>query len=121
MITSEEALRRLTIGDPAYCHAVLAGEPDVGTRPLDARSVALVRLGGSVAAGSGGPMLQQRVGDALNEGLSFDEIVGALIALVPTAGIERVVAAAPDLARALGYDVDAALEQLDDPRTSSKT
>jgi alkylhydroperoxidase/carboxymuconolactone decarboxylase family protein YurZ len=113
MTTSEEALRRLTIGDRSYCRAVMAPESDDPTHALDARSVALVRLGASIAAGSAGPMWQQRVGDALDAGLSFDEIVSSLIVLAPTLGIERVVAVAPDLAGALGYDVDAALERLD--------
>lgn len=112
MITSEESLRKLTIGDPAYCHAILAADLDDQSRILDARSVALLRLGGSIAAGSAGPIWQQRVGSALDAGLSFDEIVAALLALAPTIGIERVVEVAPDLARALGYDVDAALERL---------
>jgi 4-carboxymuconolactone decarboxylase len=113
-ITSEEILRRLTIGDPAYCRAVMAGEPDAPPHALDARSVALLRLGASIRSGSAGPMWQQRVGDALDAGVSFDEIVAALTALAPTVGIERVVAVAPDVARALGYDVDAALERLDE-------
>ncbi len=120
MITSEEVLRRLTIGDPAYCRALMAAEPDATTDTLDARSVALVRLGGSITAGSAGPMLRQRVGDALDAGLSFDEVVGVLMALAPTVGIELVVSIAPDLARALGYDVDAALERLDDATASPK-
>jgi len=30
-------------------------------------------------------------------------------------GLGRVVCAAPDVATALGYDIEAALEQLDDP------
>ena len=41
---------------------------------------------------------------------SIDEIVGTLIAVAPTIGLRRVVSAAPELALALGYDVDAALE-----------
>ena len=38
------------------------------------------------------------------------EIVGVLIAVAPTVGLARVVSAAPELALAIGYDVDAALE-----------
>jgi hypothetical protein len=114
MITSEEVLRRLTIGDPAYCRAIMAAEADDATNRLDPRGLALLRLGASIMAGSGSPVLQRRVGDALDAGLSFDEIVASLVALAPTVGIERVVTIAPDLARALGYDVDAALERLDD-------
>ena len=113
-MTSEEVLRRLTIGDPAYCRAVMTVDRDDPPRSLDARSAALLRLGGLISAGSAGPMWQQRVGEALDAGLSFDEIVGSLMVLAPTIGLEHVVAVAPHLARALGYDVDAALEQLDD-------
>jgi hypothetical protein len=115
MITSEESLRRLTIGDPVYCRTLMTTDPDAPTHPLDARSVALVRLGGSITAGSSRLMLKQRVDDALVAGLTFDEVVGSLLALAPTIGIERIVAAAPDLARALGYDIDDALERLDVP------
>jgi alkylhydroperoxidase/carboxymuconolactone decarboxylase family protein YurZ len=121
MMTSEEALRRLTIGDPAYCRAVMATDLGDLHSPLDARSTALLRLGGLITTGSAGPMWQQRVDEALGAGLSFDEIVGALMMLAPTIGLERVVAVAPHLAVALGYDVDAALEELDGaaPRTWS--
>jgi hypothetical protein len=120
MPTSEEILRRLTIGDPAFCRTVMSAELPGQLHALDARSMALLRLGGSLTAGSSGPMWQQRVDDALNAGLSFDEIVASLTALAPTIGIERVVSVAPDLARALGYDVDAALERLDDATTPAK-
>ena len=47
---------------------------------------------------------------ALTAGASIDEIVGTLIAVVPTVGLARAVSAAPELALALGYDVEAALE-----------
>ena len=114
MTTSEEVLRRLTIGDPSYCRTVMATELDDPPGVLDARSVALLRLGRAFTAGSAGPMWQQCVRDALDAGLSFDEIVGSLMVLAPTIGIERAVAVAPDLARALGYDIDAALERLDE-------
>jgi len=115
MPTSEEVLLRLTIGEPKYCRAVMAAELDDPVHALDARSVALLRLAGSITAGSAGPIWQQRVHDALDAGLSFDEVVGSLVVLAPTVGVDRVVAIAPDLARALGYDIDAALEQLVNP------
>ena len=113
MITSEQALRRMAIGDPAYCRAVLAVEPADPSLTLDARSLAMLRLGGSIGAGSSGPLLRQRVADALGAGVSFDEVVASLIALAPTIGIERTVALAPEVALALDYDIDAALERLD--------
>ena len=46
----------------------------------------------------------------LDAGATYDEIVGTLIAVMPIVGIARVVAAAPNLALAVGYDVSEALE-----------
>ena len=113
MVTSEQILRRLTIGEPAFCRDVMAAGPFDVSPMLDVRGLALLRLGGSIGVGSTGPLLQQRVSDALAAGLTFDEVVASLIGLAPTIGIERTVALAPQIALALDYDIDAALERLD--------
>jgi hypothetical protein len=47
-------------------------------------------------------------------GATQDEVADVLLAIAPMAGLGRVVSAAPNLAAALGYDVEAALEELDD-------
>jgi 4-carboxymuconolactone decarboxylase len=109
VVSSEEVLRRLTIGDPAYCRVLVHGEVDESPHRLDARSAALVRLGSVITSGAAAPIWQQCVWQARSAGLSPDEIVGALTALAPTIGPDRLVAAAPALAQALGFDVDAAL------------
>ena len=49
--------------------------------------------------------------------LQVDEIVGTLIAVAPVIGLARVVSDAPELALALGYDVEAALEAQGDGAT----
>jgi 4-carboxymuconolactone decarboxylase len=109
MVTSEEVLRRLTIADPAFVRA-LQGPDDIGSSTtLDARSAVLVQLGGLIANGAPGPVWQQCVSTGRGVGLSPDDMVGALLALLTLVGVGRVVDAAPHLARALGYDVDAAL------------
>ena len=53
---------------------------------------------------------QSTIDLALAAGACNDEIVGILIAVAPIVGLARVVSAAPELALALGYDLDAALE-----------
>jgi hypothetical protein len=111
---SERVLRRLAIGDVACCRAVMAAEPIDPALTLDPRSLAVLRLGGSIGAGSSGPLLRQRVAEALAAGVSFDEIVASLIALGPTIGMARTVALVPELALALDYDIDANLERLDE-------
>ena len=109
MTTSEEVLRRLTIADPSYLRALAPAELDGSLQRLDARSVALLELGGLITSGAAGPIWQQCVARARSVGLGLDEVVGSLLALAPTIGFGRVVAAAPHLARALGYDIDSAL------------
>jgi len=44
-------------------------------------------------------------------GATEDEIVGILVAVLPSIGADHVVSAAPGLGLALGYDVAAALEE----------
>ena len=68
------------------------------------------RVGGHRVAGV---CLEWSAGRALAAGASEDEIADVLLAIAPVAGLGRVVAAAPDVATALGYDITAALEEPD--------
>ena len=47
-------------------------------------------------------------GRALAAGATDEEIVSVLLVIAPVAGLGRVVCAAPDVAIALGYDIEAA-------------
>ena len=51
---------------------------------------------------------------ALVAGASEDEITGVLLAIAPVIGLGRMVGAAPGVAGAFGYDIEAALEDRDD-------
>jgi alkylhydroperoxidase/carboxymuconolactone decarboxylase family protein YurZ len=46
----------------------------------------------------------------VSAGATAAEIVDVLVGVVPVVGLPAVVSAAPNLAMALGYDVDDALE-----------
>jgi len=48
---------------------------------------------------------------ALAAGATKDEITDVLLAIIPVAGLGRIVSAAPAVATALEYDVEAALEE----------
>jgi alkylhydroperoxidase/carboxymuconolactone decarboxylase family protein YurZ len=85
------------------------------TSALDARTAALLQVGASVAMGSPGISLEWSAARALVAGASKDQVADVLLAIAPVAGLDRVAAAAPHLGIALGYDVTAALEELDDP------
>jgi alkylhydroperoxidase/carboxymuconolactone decarboxylase family protein YurZ len=112
----QEFLRRMAIIDES-CMEDQAGLglalPESGL--LDAKTAALVRVGALVAIGSPAVCLEWGTTRALAAGATEDEITGVLLAVAPAAGLGRVVAAVPDVAAALGYDVETALlEDLDD-------
>jgi hypothetical protein len=46
---------------------------------------------------------------------TVDDVVSTLEVVAQIVGVPRLVSAAPDLALALGYDIDDALEALDEP------
>jgi hypothetical protein len=56
---------------------------------------------------------------ALDGGAREEEVIGTLVAVAATVGLSRVVSATVALGLALGYDIDAALEELD-PAAASR-
>jgi 4-carboxymuconolactone decarboxylase len=104
-----ERLRRLAIND-ARCAADCVDEAEAGPQQLDSKTLALVRLAALVAVGSAVPSYGTQADAAVSAGATAREIVGVLIGVVPVVGLPRVVAAAPKLALALGYDTDDAME-----------
>ena len=111
----QETLRRLAMIDEGFVEdqAGLALGPAAASA-LDPKTAALLQVGVSVALGSPAVCLEWSAGRALAAGASEDEIAGLLLAIAPVAGLGRVVAAAPAVATALGYDVAAGLEEPDD-------
>ena len=106
----QETLRRLAMIDEGFVEDEAGlGLGQVPTCTLDPKTVALLRVGASVAIGSSAVCLEWSAGRAMAAGASEEEIADVL-AVVPVAGLSRVVSATPDLATALGYDVSAALE-----------
>jgi len=108
----QETLRRLAMIDEGFV------EDDAGlglgpaeTSALDPKTAALLHVAVLVAIGSPAVCLEWSTGRALAAGASEDEIAGVLLAIAPVAGLGRVVAAAPEVAIALGYDIAAVLEE----------
>ena len=110
----QETLRRLAMIDEGFVEDEAGlGLGPAGTSALDPKTAALLRVGVSVAMGSPAVCLEWSAARALAAGATEDEIAGVLLAIAPVAGLGRVVAAAPDVATALGYDIAAALEETD--------
>jgi|SRR5690348_188605 4-carboxymuconolactone decarboxylase len=106
----QETLRRLAIFYEGIAEAGF--ELDLGqTSALDAKTAALLQVAVSVAIGSSAVCLRWNTGRALAAGATEDEITDVLLAIIPVAGLGRIVSAAPEIAAALAYDVEAALEE----------
>jgi 4-carboxymuconolactone decarboxylase len=101
----EEKLRRLSLNDTER----VLQQPCV---TLDARTRALLDVAVLVAVNGPNSAFETATSAALAAGATEDELVEILISAAPTIGTANVVAAAPKLALAMGYDVDAALELL---------
>jgi alkylhydroperoxidase/carboxymuconolactone decarboxylase family protein YurZ len=80
---------------------------------LDDRTAELARLAALVALRASASAYRDCVDRALAAGASVDDVIDTLTVVAPVVGLARMVSAAPDVALALGYDVDGALEALD--------
>ncbi len=103
-------LRRLALRDDLYIKGLLAEERPSVLSGLDPGTHALVRIAALIAVDAAPPSYMSAVSAALDAGLSMEQIVETLIAVMPTVGVPRVVSAAPKLGHALGYDVSEAFE-----------
>jgi 4-carboxymuconolactone decarboxylase len=110
----QETLRRLAMIDEGFIRdkAGLA-LGSAATSALDPKTVRLLQVGASVTMWPSPVCLQWSVARAMAAGATEDEIADVLLAIAPVIGLSRIAAAAPDVAIALGYDVAAALEELD--------
>jgi 4-carboxymuconolactone decarboxylase len=114
MLTPTQATmyRKMTIGDDALMTQLLSGTE--GTfEALGDRTASLVRLAALIVADAETPAYQREVRNAIGAGASPEQITGVLLAIARLAGSTLVMSAAPKLALALGYDVDAGLEDAD--------
>jgi hypothetical protein len=112
MLTRSQAtlFRRWTLGQPED-HGQ-APWPEEGTRAAGAAAPHLERIAALVALDGTMPAFQREVNGALAAGASVDDVIGVLRCVTSIVGSARAMAAAPRIALALGYDVEAELELL---------
>jgi 4-carboxymuconolactone decarboxylase len=111
MVSIEEAFRRLTIGDPEFLAAV--GDRDGQAHRvshLDARTETLLRIAALVALDAPGSSYRSAVTAAQIAGARLEDLFAVLMAISSVVGSARIVSAAPRIALAAGYDVEAELE-----------
>ena len=107
----EITLCKIAIADDKYVEEVLSNDrANLTASTLDAKAHALVRLGALIAIDAEAPAYMWTLEAARRAGASDDELVGCLLAALPTVGVARIVSAAPKLGLAMGFDVASALE-----------
>ena len=116
VVRYREILHRLAIADGGFVRdqAGLVLDPP-GAGVLDPRTAALVRVGALAAIGAPEVCLEWSSSQALAAGASEEEITGVLLAIAPVIGLGRMAGAAPGVAGAFGYDIEAAPEAPDGP------
>jgi hypothetical protein len=108
---SEEAFRRLTIGDPSMMEAVADPESrQIEVSCLDARTAALLKVSVLIALDAPATSYRAAVEAAQRTGARLEDLLGVLLTVAAEVGSARVISAAPRIALAAGYDVEAALE-----------
>jgi 4-carboxymuconolactone decarboxylase len=105
-----EILRLLAINDEHFAEECVTGV-GVDSGKLDPKTLALARIAALIAVGGAVPSYGAEVDAAVGAGASAVEITEVLVGVVSVVGLPSVVAAAPPLALALGYDINEALEQ----------
>ena len=114
MTTYRDVLRCLAMNDRRFLERDLALDTNVDqSSPLSPMVQSLVRVAVLVADDAPTEAFRWAIDDALEWGADAEDVVAILGAVAPLTGITKVVAAAPKVALALDYDVDAALEALD--------
>jgi len=83
---------------------------------LDERTRALVSIAAVIASDGGHGSYVRSIHPAIDAGATVEEIVDVLVEIAPTIGLCRLATATCELAAAVGYDLDEALEQFDPPR-----
>jgi 4-carboxymuconolactone decarboxylase len=104
-----DRLRSLGLNDARFAEGSVRAV-DADPLALDPKTLELVRLAALVAVGGAVPSYGAQADLAVTAGATAAEIVDVLVGVIPVVGLPCVVAAAPKLALALGYDLDDALE-----------
>lgn len=104
---AEDLLRRLAFNDERALGMVLTRRVG-GDREseLGPKVELLVVLAALLAVGAATPSLREAVDQASAAGATAAEIVGVLVAVGPAVGLASLVASAPKLALAIGYDLE---------------
>ena len=118
MADYERTLQRLAVNDGRVLASLAQSDPELCGVCADPEVRALVRLAAVIASQGTCASYQSVINSAMAAGATVEDVIGVLLAVTATIGSARVVAAAPLLARAVGFDVDAAFDCDQAPRSA---
>ncbi len=97
------ALAELALGDPELLGEGLQVRAELQSRSgLDPRTFALVKIAALIALDAPPASYLWQVGNALDAGVTPEDLMGVLLAISPQVGGPKTIAAAPELMVALG-------------------
>ena len=103
---TRELLTALALGDPDLLAEGLEMRAEWKDRSgLDRRSFALVKVASLIALDAPPASYLWQVANALDAGVTPEDIIGVLIAIAPQVGGPKVIAAAPEIMVALGLSL----------------
>ena len=114
MSSAEEGFRRFTIADTNLIAAMAQGDPSLlEVPPFDALTGSLLRISALIALDAPASSYREVVDQTLSAGARLDDLLAVLTSVATIVGSARVVSAAPKIALAAGYDIEASLEMID--------
>ena len=100
--TTDDLLEQMADNNPDLVQGLIGLQiQNIENSGLDPRTHALVRIASLITLGAPPASFAWQVSLAREAGATADEIAGVLVAVAPTAGLPRVVAAAPEIKKAL--------------------
>ena len=103
---TREALAGLAVGDLRVLEEVLAyREAEQASSGLDAPTIALVKIAALLALDAPPASYLWQVANALDAGVTPQNLIGVLRAVAPQVGGPKAMAAAPELMLALGLEL----------------
>jgi alkylhydroperoxidase/carboxymuconolactone decarboxylase family protein YurZ len=108
---TQQKLAGISAGDMKFIEsAVGLREAALDATGLDARSFALCKIAALIALDAPPASYAWQVANALEDGVTPEDIVGTLLAVAPQVGGPRTIAAAAEITLALGLTLAAAAE-----------
>ena len=99
-------LQALAVNDNSVSELLNVQESNIDESGLDPRTWCLVKLAALVAIDAPPASYVWHLTTAEQAGVTPADVVAVLIALAPTVGVARIVAAAPEIAIGLGLEAD---------------